>query len=219
MSTVPFIPDNAPFNAEQRAWLNGFLAGHVFLRAAGYGCPSRAAQACFAALQPSTSDRRAARRSGLAKKLVKGAEGSRGTPRSLALAGKDDSLPILQTRATRCFSSAHTARATRRRAAITFRDALFGGSACLNSRRCATAVFALGDHALRAFLQVRYQIWMSGCRRWAQHALSLAWSRTSRWTRPSTQWVRRTLRPHLDGISRLSRMWLSRRTTPAMCPP
>ncbi len=25
--TVPYIPDNAPFNSEQRAWLNGFLAG------------------------------------------------------------------------------------------------------------------------------------------------------------------------------------------------
>jgi sulfite reductase (NADPH) flavoprotein alpha-component len=27
VSYVPFIPDNAPFTAEQRAWLNGFLAG------------------------------------------------------------------------------------------------------------------------------------------------------------------------------------------------
>jgi sulfite reductase (NADPH) flavoprotein alpha-component len=27
MSLVPVIPDSAPFNAEQRAWLNGFLAG------------------------------------------------------------------------------------------------------------------------------------------------------------------------------------------------
>ena len=27
MNTVPFIPDNAPFNPAQRAWLNGFLAG------------------------------------------------------------------------------------------------------------------------------------------------------------------------------------------------
>ncbi len=27
MSSIPLIPDNAPFNAEQRAWLNGFLAG------------------------------------------------------------------------------------------------------------------------------------------------------------------------------------------------
>src|SRR6478752_3382999 len=27
MRPVPCIPDNAPFTAEQRAWLNGFLAG------------------------------------------------------------------------------------------------------------------------------------------------------------------------------------------------
>ncbi|TDU73434.1 sulfite reductase (NADPH) flavoprotein alpha-component [Prosthecobacter fusiformis] len=27
MNTVPIIPDSAPFSAEQRAWLNGFLAG------------------------------------------------------------------------------------------------------------------------------------------------------------------------------------------------
>ena len=25
--TAPFIPETAPFNADQRAWLNGFLAG------------------------------------------------------------------------------------------------------------------------------------------------------------------------------------------------
>ena len=27
MSTAPYIPENAPFNTDQRAWLNGFLAG------------------------------------------------------------------------------------------------------------------------------------------------------------------------------------------------
>ena len=27
MSTAPYIPDSAPFTAEQRAWLNGFFAG------------------------------------------------------------------------------------------------------------------------------------------------------------------------------------------------
>ena len=27
MQTIPYIPDNAPFSPEQRAWLNGFLAG------------------------------------------------------------------------------------------------------------------------------------------------------------------------------------------------
>ncbi|HUS33745.1 MAG TPA: flavodoxin domain-containing protein, partial [Verrucomicrobiae bacterium] len=26
-TAVPFVPDNAPFSIEQRAWLNGFLAG------------------------------------------------------------------------------------------------------------------------------------------------------------------------------------------------
>src|ERR1041384_6526761 len=27
MTQIPYIPETAPFNAEQRAWLNGFLAG------------------------------------------------------------------------------------------------------------------------------------------------------------------------------------------------
>jgi sulfite reductase (NADPH) flavoprotein alpha-component len=31
MSAIPFIPESAPFNAEQRAWLNGFFAG-IFSR-------------------------------------------------------------------------------------------------------------------------------------------------------------------------------------------
>ena len=26
-TTIPFIPENAPFTEEQRAWLNGLLAG------------------------------------------------------------------------------------------------------------------------------------------------------------------------------------------------
>jgi len=28
MSHIPFVPDNAPFSAEQRQWLNGYLAGY-----------------------------------------------------------------------------------------------------------------------------------------------------------------------------------------------
>ncbi len=42
MSTVPFIPDSAPFTAEQRAWLNGFFAG-MFSRAPGPGGSALAA--------------------------------------------------------------------------------------------------------------------------------------------------------------------------------
>ena len=41
---VPLIPDTAPFTAEQRAWLNGFLAGLYGGAAAGAGkgCAPRA---------------------------------------------------------------------------------------------------------------------------------------------------------------------------------
>ena len=34
MPQIPFIPENAPFNAEQRLWLNGYLAG-LFSDASG----------------------------------------------------------------------------------------------------------------------------------------------------------------------------------------
>jgi sulfite reductase (NADPH) flavoprotein alpha-component len=44
MNPVPLIPDTAPFTPEQRAWLNGFLAG-VFSRAAGAPAAPAAAQA------------------------------------------------------------------------------------------------------------------------------------------------------------------------------
>ncbi|HSI08859.1 MAG TPA: flavodoxin domain-containing protein, partial [Rariglobus sp.] len=43
MSTLPQIPDSAPFSPEQRAWLNGFLAG-IFNRAPG-GSPAQAPSA------------------------------------------------------------------------------------------------------------------------------------------------------------------------------
>ena len=36
MTNIPYIPESAPFNAEQRAWLNGFLAG-LFSQVPGGG--------------------------------------------------------------------------------------------------------------------------------------------------------------------------------------
>jgi sulfite reductase (NADPH) flavoprotein alpha-component len=42
MSVIPSIPENAPFNAEQRAWLNGFLAGIFYDRQQGGVPPSGA---------------------------------------------------------------------------------------------------------------------------------------------------------------------------------
>ncbi len=44
MNIVPLIPDNAPFSAEQRAWLNGFLAG-VLQRGGKGGAPMAPAEA------------------------------------------------------------------------------------------------------------------------------------------------------------------------------
>jgi sulfite reductase (NADPH) flavoprotein alpha-component len=47
--TAPFIPDNAPFSADQRAWLNGFFAG-IFSRSGVQAAATPAA----ATLQPLT---------------------------------------------------------------------------------------------------------------------------------------------------------------------
>ena len=44
MSTVPIIPESAPFNAEQRSWLNGFLAGLLSKSEAGAAPPASGAQ-------------------------------------------------------------------------------------------------------------------------------------------------------------------------------
>jgi sulfite reductase (NADPH) flavoprotein alpha-component len=50
MSTIPLIPDTAPFTPEQRAWLNGFFAG-MFSRASGQ---APAAASATPALTPLT---------------------------------------------------------------------------------------------------------------------------------------------------------------------
>jgi len=49
MSTVPLIPESAPFTPEQRAWLNGFLAG-IFSRAPGSQLPAPSSQLALAPL-------------------------------------------------------------------------------------------------------------------------------------------------------------------------
>jgi len=52
MTAVPYIPDNAPFSPEQRAWLNGFFAG-MFSRGPGGGTQTTAV-AATPALTPLT---------------------------------------------------------------------------------------------------------------------------------------------------------------------
>src|SRR5690348_14078727 len=72
MSITPFIPETAPFSADQRAWLNGFLAG-IFTDAAAVAPAPQAATAplkvsVFYASQTGTGE-------GLARKLVKELKG------------------------------------------------------------------------------------------------------------------------------------------------
>lgn len=72
MATAPYIPENAPFDPDQRAWLNGFLAG--LFTGAGQASPSAAPVrsslkiGVFFASQTGTAER-------LAKKLAKELKG------------------------------------------------------------------------------------------------------------------------------------------------
>ena len=63
---VPYIPDNAPFSEEQRAWLNGFLAGvfSVAQPAAAADPPPSLKIAVLYASQSGTAE-------GLARKVAK----------------------------------------------------------------------------------------------------------------------------------------------------
>src|ERR1700761_6068574 len=99
-STVPFVPDDAPFSKEQRAWLNGFLAG-VF---SSVPAPTAIAKpeplkiAVFYASQTGTAE-------GLARKLTKElkSKGYNASPISLeaytsaSLAGERHAIFIAST--------------------------------------------------------------------------------------------------------------------------
>ena len=69
-TTAPYIPDNAPFNPQQRAWLNGFLAG-IFSSAPVNAAPTATQSLKVAVLfasQSGTAER-------LAKKIAKELKG------------------------------------------------------------------------------------------------------------------------------------------------
>ena len=80
-ATVPYIPENAPFSAEQRAWLNGLLAG-LFSKAPEAGMetkPSRRIAVLYAS-QSGTAER-------LARKLAKELKAQGHAPAVSTLAG------------------------------------------------------------------------------------------------------------------------------------
>lgn len=84
MTRIPFIPENAPFTAEQRAWLNGFLAG-VFSDAGT--APSFAATENAQPKQPLLLlyGSQTGTAEGLAKKTAKVAEGRGFAPKIVSM--------------------------------------------------------------------------------------------------------------------------------------
>src|SRR5438445_12205124 len=82
MPSFPVIPDNAPFSADQRAWLNGFLAGLFSRSSAAATAPATPALAPLTILfgsQTGTAER-------LAKRAAKEAGKRRFVPTVLDMA-------------------------------------------------------------------------------------------------------------------------------------
>jgi sulfite reductase (NADPH) flavoprotein alpha-component len=84
MTNIPFIPESAPFNAEQRAWLNGFLAG-LFSQVSGgapqlNAAPPKAGEPLVILFGSQTGSAE-----GLAKKLAKESESRGFSPKLLQL--------------------------------------------------------------------------------------------------------------------------------------
>lgn len=77
-ATIPFVPDNAPFTPEQRAWLNGLLAG--IFSAAPAPAPAGKRIAVLYASQSGTAE-------GLARRLAKELKIQGHTPAVSTLAG------------------------------------------------------------------------------------------------------------------------------------
>jgi len=84
MTNIPFIPESAPFNAEQRAWLNGFLAGLFSQVPDGApqsnAAPPKAGEPLVILFGSQTGSAE-----GLAKKLAKESESRGFTPKLLQL--------------------------------------------------------------------------------------------------------------------------------------
>lgn len=94
MTPIPFIPENAPFTAEQRHWLNGWLAG--LLSDASAGAPAAAAVVPPAAPKPPVLllyGSQTGTAEGLAKKTAKVAE-SRGFAPKLVCMEKFETIEL-----------------------------------------------------------------------------------------------------------------------------
>ena len=85
MTPIPFIPETAPFNAEQRAWLNGFLAGLLANQNSAQSAPQPGAPAANAEPLLILFGSQTGSAEGLAKKLAKESQTRGFAPKILAL--------------------------------------------------------------------------------------------------------------------------------------
>ena len=87
MKIVPLIPENAPFSVEQRAWLNGFLAGVLNRGAAASGAaPAESKRSLLIAFGSQSGNAES-----LAKRLAREASGRGFAARA---AGLDSLQPV-----------------------------------------------------------------------------------------------------------------------------
>ncbi len=141
--TVPYIPDNAPFSLEQRAWLNGFLAGLY----SGAPQPATAGASLrfglYFATQTGTAER-------LAKKMGKELK-AKGHTVELASLDKVSPAQLAQQENVLIFASTY-GEGDPPESGVHFRDALFSDSAPMMSG-LRYSVFALGDKNYENFCQ------------------------------------------------------------------
>lgn len=151
MSTLPFVPDNAPFTPEQRAWLNGFLAG-MFSEASAAPKPASTADtlqfAIYFATQSGTAEN-------LAKKLAKRLKGEGHTASVRSLSEVSPSQIAKERNALFLVSTYGDGEAPE--SAKAFQDALFASHAP-DMSAVRYAVFALGDRNYEQFCAFGLQL-------------------------------------------------------------
>ncbi|MGO4210670.1 sulfite reductase flavoprotein subunit alpha [Terriglobus sp. 2YAB30_2] len=142
---VPFIPHDAPFNADQRAWLNGFLAGLYSSAPApqAFAVPVPASEnvAVYFATQSGTAER-------LAKKFAKELKTAGHNATVTSLTDVTPSHLAEQTNAVFFVSTYGDGEAPDH--AKAFRDALMGADS-LSLASLRYSVFGLGDKTYEQF--------------------------------------------------------------------
>ena len=185
--TVPFIPDNAPFTAEQRAWLNGFLAGIFSGAPQAVAAPAPSLKfAVYFATQTGTAER-------LAKKVAKELKTQGHTAE---LASLDKVTPAqLAASDNALFLASTYGEGDPPESSIAFRDALFGDAAP-ELKTMRYSVLCLGDkhyeHFCKFGIDLDERLQALGATRFIPRVES-----DVEVDEPFAQWVR-DLQPHLS---------------------